>query len=334
MQTQYNKGLHQLGQGCWAWLQPDGGWGWSNAGLITDGERSLLVDTLYDLRMTEKMLAGMRDVSLAARRIDVLVNSHADGDHTYGNQLVHGARIIASAATAGEFFKVTPERHLSIVANADQLGEGAQYIAAFTRNHGFDFSNISLVPPTETYDRELKLKVGDKDVHLYNVGPAHTAGDTVVHSVQDRVAYTADLLFLGVHPAIWEGSVDGWLDACDLICSLDVDTVVPGHGPLTDKAGVRLFRTYLETIRREARGRFEAGMDVEETAADIVFEPPFDSWLVPERVVGSVNFLFRQWASPHAQTDFMRVFDMIARAAKRQEACRDGLHIPSCRNNH
>ena len=43
---QYTKGLHDIGNGCWAYLLPDGGWGWSNAGLITDGEESLLVDTL------------------------------------------------------------------------------------------------------------------------------------------------------------------------------------------------------------------------------------------------------------------------------------------------
>ena len=45
----YAKGLHDIGNGCWAWLLPDGGWGWSNAGLVAGGEGSLLVDTLFDL---------------------------------------------------------------------------------------------------------------------------------------------------------------------------------------------------------------------------------------------------------------------------------------------
>src|SRR3546814_3336944 len=71
------------------------------------------------------------------------------------------------------------------------------------------FKDNILVPPTETFERELALKVGDKDVHLFNVGPAHTTGDTVIHSVQDRTVYTGDLLFIDVHPAIWEGSLDG-----------------------------------------------------------------------------------------------------------------------------
>ncbi len=56
----YTRGLHDLGNGCWAYLLPDGGWGWSNAGLIVDGEEALLVDTLFDLPLTAEMLAAMR----------------------------------------------------------------------------------------------------------------------------------------------------------------------------------------------------------------------------------------------------------------------------------
>ena len=49
---QYTKGLHELGNGLYAYLLPDGGWGWSNAGLIVDGEETVLVDTLFDLPLT------------------------------------------------------------------------------------------------------------------------------------------------------------------------------------------------------------------------------------------------------------------------------------------
>ncbi|KKC24175.1 MBL fold metallo-hydrolase [Sphingomonas sp. SRS2] len=334
MQGGYTKGLHELGRGCWAWLQPDGGWGWSNAGLVTDGECSLLVDTLYDLNMTATMLGAMRDASDAARHIDILVNSHADADHTYGNKLVGDARIIASSATAAEFMKLTPEKHQEMIDNAESLGEGAKYIASWAKASGFDFRGYGLVLPTETYEREMTLKVGDKDVRLINVGPAHTPGDTLIHSVQDKVVYTGDILFINVHPAVWEGSIDGWLAACDLIMDLDVDVVVPGHGPLTDKKGVGIFKTYMENLRREARKRFEAGMGVEEAAADIELAPPFDSWLLPERMAGSVNFLYRQWGSPDAKTDFLEIFGMMARYAKRHAACLAGHHPSGCRHTH
>ena len=97
---QYTKGLHDLGTGCFAYLQPDGSWGFSNAGLIVDGDQTLLVDTLFDLKLTGEMLAAMRSAVPAARSIGRLVNTHANGDHTFGNQLVTGAEIIASRACA------------------------------------------------------------------------------------------------------------------------------------------------------------------------------------------------------------------------------------------
>ena len=50
----YEKGLHQIGDGAYAWLQPDGGWGWSNSGLIVDNDQSLIVDTLFDVPLTQR----------------------------------------------------------------------------------------------------------------------------------------------------------------------------------------------------------------------------------------------------------------------------------------
>src|ERR1700751_482737 len=75
------RGLHEVGDGLYAYLQPDGGWGWSNAGLVVGGEGALLVDTLFDLHLTERMLREMRRAVPAAQRIETLVNTHAHGDH-------------------------------------------------------------------------------------------------------------------------------------------------------------------------------------------------------------------------------------------------------------
>src|SRR5215470_3425694 len=106
----YVRGLHEVGAGVYAWLAPDGSWGWSNAGLLADGERSLLVDTLFDLPLTREMLAAMRAAEpRAASSIDVLVNTHANGDHCYGNELVAGAEIVASRAGAAEMGETPPE---------------------------------------------------------------------------------------------------------------------------------------------------------------------------------------------------------------------------------
>ena len=99
--------VHEAGDGCLAYVQRDGAWGWSNAGLIVGDGRSLLVDTLFDLRLTAAMLEALAPHTTRAP-IDVVVNTHANGDHCYGNELVAGAEIIASAAAAEEMAEVPP----------------------------------------------------------------------------------------------------------------------------------------------------------------------------------------------------------------------------------
>ncbi|WP_336952615.1 MBL fold metallo-hydrolase [Sphingobium aromaticivastans] len=328
----YERGLQQVGPGAYAYLQPDGSWGWSNAGLIADGDQSLLVDTLFQLSLTEQMLAAMADAVPAARSIDTLVNTHADADHIFGNQLVKSAHIVASQAAAGEFLKVTPEDYGRIFENWQELGAGARYIHDCLGNEGFQFNDIVLTQPHETFVKEKRLKVGDKNVVLTAVGPAHTSGDVLVHAVEDRVVYTGDLLFSGAHPVLWEGSLEGWVAACDHILSLDIDVVVPGHGPLTDKTRVAEFRAYLLWFRDEVRKRFEAGLAIEETALEIVELPDLPEWNTPERIIGAVNFLYRKYGSPQATSNFLEIFGLFDRfLAKR--AARTVKH-DACNHGH
>lgn len=288
----YTKGLHDLGNSVYAYLQPKGTWGWSNAGIIVDGEASLLVDTLYDLKLTGDMLDTMRKSIPAAAHINMVVNTHANGDHCWGNELVADAQIIASARTAEEMTTaISPAILAMILKRAPELGQLGEFLSyAFG---SFDFDNITLTPPTKTFEDELTLKVGDKEVHLIEVGPAHTLGDTLVHIPADQVVFTADILFIGGHPIIWAGPTSNWLKACDRILEMDVETIVPGHGPITDKKGVAEVKGYLEYIYQEAEKRYEAGMSAREAAKDIDLDR-YATWTDGERIVVNIATIFRE----------------------------------------
>jgi len=306
----YTKGLHDLGNGCWAWLQPDGGWGWSNAGLIADGEATLLVDTLFDLPLTAGMLAAMRDAVPAAKDIGTLVNTHANGDHTYGNQLVRGAEIVASRACRDEMERRPPEAFIDRVRNWQAEGESGRLIWELM-GRKFDFDGIVNVLPTRTFERELALTVGDKRVELVNVGPAHTRGDTLVHVPADRTVFTGDIIFSGGHPVMWAGPVDNWIAACERILAWDVETVVPGHGPVGDKAAVRDLRDYLTTLRDAARARYDAGLDWVAAAEEIVVDH-FTHWIDRERVFVNVNSLYREFSGDKKPLAVTKVYEAMA----------------------
>ena len=306
----FTKGLHHLGNGCWAYLQPDGGWGWSNAGLICDGEATLLVDTLFDLPLTAEMLAAMRDAVPAASDIETLVNTHANGDHTYGNQLVKNAQIVASQACQREMERRPPGAFIKRVENWREYGESGALIYDLM-GRKFNFDGIVNTLPTRTFEKVLTLTVGDKRVELVNVGPAHTGGDVLVHVPEDKTVFTGDIIFVGGHPVMWAGPVDNWIAACDRILGWNVDIVVPGHGAITDKAGVRELRDYLSILRDETRARFDAGLSWIDAAEEIITDH-FTHWIDRERIFVNVCSLYREFDYRAESPSVMQVYEVMA----------------------
>ncbi|MBK5221932.1 MAG: MBL fold metallo-hydrolase [Acidimicrobiia bacterium] len=313
----YTSGLHQTGDGTYAWLQPDGGWGWSNAGLIVDGDEALLVDTLYDVPLTATMLDAMRQAVPAASNIGTVVNTHSNGDHCNGNELLTGADIVASAATAEGMADESPEMMAALLANAPNMGPTGEFLL-----HGFgsfDFAGVTKTLPTRTFSQRLELAVGDTVVELVEVGPAHTEGDVLVHLPSRATVFTGDILFIGGHPIVWVGPISNWLAACDLIESWRVDTVVPGHGPVTDLTGVRAVRDYLEWITAEAGRRYDDGMDALTAARDITTKElgtsRFSSWGDAERIVINVDTVFRERSGNTAATPAAELFARMATLA-------------------
>jgi glyoxylase-like metal-dependent hydrolase (beta-lactamase superfamily II) len=309
----YTRGLHDLGNSTYAFLQPDGGWGWSNAGLIVDGEEALLIDTLFDLRLTGEMLDAMGRQVPAARHIGTVVNTHANGDHCWGNELVAGATIVASRRTAEEMALLPPQALAALVAQAPQLGAVGAYVGRIFGQ--FEFSNITLTLPTSTFEGELRLQVGGREVRLIEVGPAHTRGDTLVYLPADRVIFTGDIVFASGHPMVWAGPVSNWIQACERILALDVETVAPGHGPISDKRAVATMRDYFVYLAREARGRFDAGLTPLEAAQDISLVD-YASWGEAERVAANIAALYREFRGDPTEPVPSEVFGQLAQLAE------------------
>lgn len=312
----YRKGLTDLGNGTFAYLQPDGSWGWSNAGLITDGDQSLLVDTLFDLHLTRDMLASMRNAApKAAAQIGTLVNTHHNGDHCYGNECVHGAEIIASAHAAEEMKREQPTLLAGFLKAAPGLGLTGEYLKHCFG--AFDFEGITPTLPTTTFSGWLQRKVGNKSVDLIEVGPAHTGGDILVHVPSDRTVFTGDILFIEGTPIMWAGPVGNWIEACEQILKLDCETIVPGHGPVTDKRGVKAVQSYLAYIRDEARKRYDAGLSARDAAHDIALGD-YDSWGDAERIAVNVASLYREFAHDHTPPNPAELFALMGEIWQRR----------------
>jgi cyclase len=291
MKIAYERGLHELGDGLYAYLQPDGGWGWSNAGLITDAGTSLLVDTLFDPKLTKDMLEAMQPITTGSP-IGQAFNTHGNGDHWFGNSLLPDGIPIVATAGAIEDMKAAPAAAVNLLFN--ELDLGPEFNAFAERSmRRFDFASVVERLPTESFEGRHELTVGDREIHLIELGPAHTQGDAIAHVPDAGVVFTGDILFIEGTPIMWAGPVSSWLTACDRIIELDARTIVPGHGPVTDESGVRDVQRYLTYVRDEATQRFEAGMD-ETAAADDIDISDYRDWSDPERIAVNVATIYRE----------------------------------------
>ena len=256
------------------------------------------------------MLDGFARASTA--KIGTLVNTHHNGDHCYGNGCLD-CEIVATVGAAEAMKHETPRGLAQFMKAAPGLGVTGEYLVHCFGD--FDFENCSVRAPDTTFTGRASRMVGAKRVDLFEVGPAHTGGDALVHVPADRTLFTGDIMFIDGHPILWAGPVANWIEACEMIEAMDVETIVPGHGPVTDKKGVARVKDYLVYIRDAARARYDAGMGALEAARSIALDD-FAGWGDAERIAVNTATLYREFGSKDAPADAATLFGWMAQLWK------------------
>ena len=292
----FEKGLKDLGNGVWGYMLPDDTFGLGNATLVVDEGESLLIDTLYDVNMTNKMLKVMRAEIPAAETIDTLINTHDNGAHWFGNVVTNAGEIISTRAAATNMAKHTPADQARVMQEAHERvrGKAGFWLKSFMGQYSFD--NIKVALPTRTFEGRLDLQVGSKKIELIEVDPAHADGDLIVHIPHARTVVAADIVMTSQHQIKWAGSTANVLKALDKIISLEPEYVVSGHGPVTDVNGVLELKDYWEYYYHGAKERFDKGMDSFVAAEELV-KGPFSHYRLPQTSLGVVRMMYKEFSN-------------------------------------
>jgi cyclase len=271
------------------------------------------------------MLAALAPHTAVAP-IALAINTHADGDHWWGNaELPAGCEVLASAPTLAAMRDEAPPKRLAGLARTSsasgrlpgRLGQMGRYVGAMLSPFAFD--EVTLRFPDRTFTGSTEEVVGGRRAVVTDHGAAHTGSDSVVHVPDAGVVYAADLLFVGITPVMWHGPVGNWIAALEWLLALDAETFVPGHGPVAGRADVEALHGYWTWLAAAVAAHHGAGRGTLETRRRLIREPEFAAyrgWVSPERMQISVSAIHSELSGggplPTAPLARARIFDQVA----------------------
>ncbi len=211
-----------------------------NVGVLRAGKGAVVVDSMTFRLQGERIRE--RAEQLAGGPVQAVVNTHYHRDHSHGNPgFAPGTRVVATELT------------LDYLLHFD--GGSWQGAAAETL-------------PNDVFAERHEMRIGDKTIRSHHLGRGHTGGDLVVLFVEDRVLHAGDLLFVGRYPNVdleGGGSIEAWLATLDRVLELDFDRVIPGHGPVTDREGIRAFQGFLRELWEVGQQAARESLSLERT---------------------------------------------------------------------
>lgn len=190
--------------------------------------------------------------------LSYLINTEHHGDHIMGNYFFD-TTVVSHQGTKDQF--------LASLGPLDQMKERIKMM---------DPEGVALVenyvprPPTVTYTERMNLYLGSHTFQLMNL-PGHTPNETVIYVPEARTVFTGDNVVYRTHPYLHQADVFGWLESLKVIESLDVDVVVPGHGRVCGKDGIKEMSALLEEIIATVRRAKDSGVSREEVGDKVSF---------------------------------------------------------------
>jgi cyclase len=302
--------IHPLADGVYAAIATEMGAAFSNAGLIDLGDRTLVFDVFDSPRAAEDLLKAC--LQLTGHSPTAVIISHWHPDHWAGLQVFTGCEILSTPATRKTMLPVVKdmdeERENPTHWQAELDRTTAQLAAETdaTKRHTLQVSvarlqhTLQALPtleptlPNQTFKGKMTFYGTLRSVELIALGKGHTLSDCILRLPQERVAFIGDLGFFQSQPFMPYGCPPRWVALLKGMTTWDIETFVPGHGPLGDKSDLASIMEYILALEALVAQVVQAGGSVEDALLQTL-PAPFDAWqAVGHRFEANVRASFRK----------------------------------------
>jgi cyclase len=244
----------------------------ANAGIIIGKDCIVVVDTMISAKEAKRFIRDIRTIS--RKPIRYVVNTHYHLDHVFGNSEFArlGAVIIAQEN----------DKKAMISSAKDTLKNIGEY--GLTSK---DMKGTTPAYPVLTYGDRMAIDIGDQHIELIHARHSHTNGDTLVYLPARKILFAGDILFTNYHPFLGEGNIEEWAKELDDIKSMDVEKIIPGHGPLSGKKDLDDMKEYIIMFDQKAKELVSQSDNVQKIAAAIQSVLPQRSegaWLIAPNI--------------------------------------------------
>lgn len=254
----FAKGLTKIADNVYSYVDikgatPQNSFG-ANAGIVIGKDGIVVIDTLTSAKEAQRFINDIRAIS--DKPVKYVINTHYHLDHTFGNsEFVKLGGIIIAQTSDNE--------------NLQKSGEATlKNISAYGLTEK-DMEGTKISYPQISFSNKLEIDLGDQRVELIYPGPSHTAGSILIYLPDKKILFAGDVLFTNYHPFIVEGDIKSWGKVLDYILKMDVATIIPGHGPVSNKKDIYDMKNYLIVFDKNAKKLSAKSKDVEYIFSEI-----------------------------------------------------------------
>lgn len=204
--------------------------------------------------------------------IRFLINTEYHVDHIFGNYFFKSAEnVVAHRITVENFMVITPEINPFEYAKEALPTDDPEGFKLLPNEKDF-FADPNR--PNLVVDGDTTLTVGGHTFELIHT-PGHTPGQLAVYIPEERVVFTADTVFNKCQTWLYVSDIEAWVKSLERLLELDVDYVIPGHGPVCTKQELYVQRGFLWEWQAAVGVAIGKGWSKEECLEKITFADRF-----------------------------------------------------------